>query len=58
MVEAFIDENIDERSIELMLWWLYAPMPICFALVAIEFIRYLVGIDDMYGSRTDVKEGM
>ena len=58
MVEAFIDENIDERSIELMLWWLYAPMPICFALVAIEFIRYLVGIDDMYGSRTDAKEGM
>ncbi len=58
MVEAFIDENIDERSIELMLWWLYAPIPICFALVAIEFIRYLVGIDDMYGSRTDVKEGM
>jgi len=58
MVEAFIDENIDERSIELMLWWLYAPMPICFALVAIEFIRYLIGIDDMYGSRTDVKEGM
>ena len=42
----------------LMLWWIYAPMPICFALVAIEFIRYLVGIDDMYGSRTDVKEGM
>ncbi len=33
-------------------------MPICFALVAIEFIRYLIGIDDMYGSRTDVKEGM
>jgi C4-dicarboxylate transporter, DctQ subunit len=57
-VEAFLDENIDERSIELMLWWLYVPMPICFTLVAIEFIRFLVGIDDMYGSRTDVKEGM
>jgi len=58
LVESYVDENIDERSIELMLWWIYAPMPICFALVAIEFIRYLVGIDDMYGSRTDVKEGM
>lgn len=57
-VESFVDGNIDERSIELMLWWLYAPMPVCFVLVAIEFIRFLVGIDDMYGSRTDVKEGM
>lgn len=58
LVESYLDENIDERSIELMLWWIYAPMPICFVLVAVEFIRYLIGIDDMYGSRTDVKEGM
>ena len=42
----------------LELWWIYAPMPISFVLVAIEFIRFLVGIDDMFGSRTDVKEGM
>ena len=52
------DDPTTSRSIELMLWWIYAPMPISFVLVAIEFIRYLVGIDDMYGSRTDVKEGM
>ena len=58
LVESYLNENIDERSIELMLWWIYAPMPICFVLVAVEFIRYLIGIDDMYGSRTDVKEGM
>jgi len=58
LVESYVDENIDERSIELMLWWIYAPMPLSFVLVAIEFIRFLVGIDDMYGSRTDVKEGM
>ena len=58
LIESYMDDNIDERSIELMLWWIYAPMPISFVLVAIEFIRYLVGIDDMYGSRTDVKEGM
>lgn len=58
LIEAYVDDNVDERSIELMLWWIYAPMPLSFFLVAIEFIRYLVGIDDMYGSRTDVKEGM
>ena len=56
--ESYVDEQIDERGIELMNWWLYAPMPIGFFLVSIEFIRYLIGFDDMYGSRTDVKEGM
>lgn len=58
LIESYVDQNIDERSIELMLWWIYAPMPFSFTLVAIEFFRFLVGIDDMYGSRTDVKEGM
>ncbi|MEL0022205.1 MAG: TRAP transporter small permease [Rickettsiales bacterium] len=57
-LEAYMDEVTDERSIELMLWWIYAPMPLSFAMVAIEFIRFLLGIDDMFGSRSDVKEGM
>ena len=58
MLEAYFNGDIDERSIELMLWWIYAPMPLGFFLVAIEFLRYLLGYDDMYGNRTDVKEGM
>ena len=57
-IESFVDEAIDERGIELELWWIYAPMPIGFFLVAVEFFRFLIGFDDMYGSRTDVKEGM
>tara|TARA_B100001248_G_scaffold53995_1_gene35526 strand:- start:321 stop:833 length:513 start_codon:yes stop_codon:yes gene_type:complete len=57
-IESFVDEAIDERGIELELWWIYAPMPIGFFLVAVEFLRFLIGFDDMYGSRTDVKEGM
>jgi C4-dicarboxylate transporter, DctQ subunit len=58
LIEAYVNQQIDERGIDLMNWWLYAPMPVGFFLVAIEFIRYLIGFDDMYGSRTDVKEGM
>lgn len=57
-IEAYVDEAIDERSIELELWWIYAPMPLGFVLVAVEFVKYLFGFDDMFGSRTDVKEGM
>ena len=56
--ETYETDQIDERGIELMQWWLYAPMPISFFLIAIEFLRFLLGYDDMYGSRTDVREGM
>ncbi len=56
--EAFVDEQVDERGIELMQWWLYAPMPFGFFLVAIEFLRFLFGFDNMYSSRTEAKEGM
>ena len=56
--EAIQDEMIDERGIDLMQWTLYFPMPICFALLSIEFLRYLLGFDDMYGRRVDVREGM
>ncbi len=56
--EAYELEQIDERGIELMLWWLYAPMPVSFFLLMIEFLRYLFGVDDMYGDRSEVREGM
>lgn len=48
----------DVRAIAMPLWALYGPMPPCFLLVAIEFARYLVGIDDMYVDRTQVRESM
>jgi TRAP-type C4-dicarboxylate transport system permease small subunit len=31
------------KSIVFPEWWLYAPVPICFALLAIEFVRRLAG---------------
>ena len=49
---------VQRRGADLLLWTLYFPMPIGFALVAIEFARFLFGIDDMYGDRTQAREGM
>ena len=63
--EAYVDELIDERGADMYQWildergadmyqWiLYFPMPIGFALLAVEFLRYLFGFDDMYDKRTD-----
>ncbi len=53
--EAYVDGLIDERGADMFQWILYFPMPIGFALLAVEFLRYLFGFDDMYDKRTDAK---
>ena len=55
---AIADNEIDVRAVDMPLWTLLVPIPFCFALVAIEFMRYLIGWDSMYGERTEVKETM
>jgi TRAP-type C4-dicarboxylate transport system permease small subunit len=58
LVIAAIDEGqIDIRAVDMPQWSLYAPIPLCFLLVGIEFVRFLLGYDSMYGKRSDVKEG-
>jgi TRAP-type C4-dicarboxylate transport system permease small subunit len=56
VIDAIADDQIDVRAVDVPLWVLLAPIPLCFLLVAIEFLRFLLGFDSMYGSRTDVKE--
>lgn len=58
LFESIANEALDDRGADFILWTLYFPMPFGFGLVAVEFIRFLIGIDDMYGSRMDVREGM
>jgi TRAP-type C4-dicarboxylate transport system permease small subunit len=38
------------KSIVFPEWWLYAPVPVCFALLAIEFVRRLLGRAALAGS--------
>ena len=57
-IEAYVGEAIDDRGADFPQWTLYLPMPIGFGLVGIEFLRYLLGFDDMYGDRTEAREGM
>ena len=45
--------EIDDRGADFWLWSLYFPMPFGFSgWWRIEFLRFLIGVDDMYGSRT------
>ena len=54
----FVDGTVDVRGVDLPLWMLFAPMPPCFVLVAIEFGRFLIGLDDMYSQTIEEREGV
>ena len=58
LIEAYVNEFIDDRGADFFQWMLFLPMPFGFGLVAVEFLRYLLGFDNMYGDRTEVREGM
>jgi C4-dicarboxylate transporter DctQ subunit len=58
LYEAWVMEMIDVRSVDMPQWILFAPMPICFFFVAMEFGRFLIGIDDMYSQTILEREGV
>ena len=58
MWDAVQNDKIDVRSVDMPQWALYGAMPFCFFLVAIEFARYLIGLDDMYSQSIDEREGV
>ena len=55
---AWGQDQVDVRSIDMPLWLLFCPMPLCFFFVAAEFARYLAGIDDLYSQNLAEREGV
>ena len=58
LVESLQSGELDMRSFEIPIWILFLPMPLCFFMCAIEFVRYLVGIDDMYSQSIQERENV
>ena len=56
--EAIVSGSIEERSIDVPSWFDYSPIGPIFLLVAIEFARYLVGIDSMYRDPTRAPDSL
>lgn len=46
--------ELDIRSIVIAKWAFYAPLPVGFFLCAVEFGRFLIGVDDMYDRGPDI----
>ncbi len=58
LITAIVDNQIDLRAVDVPQWALLLPIPFAFFMVAIEFIRFLLGFDSMYGDRSDVKDNV
>jgi len=58
LIDAYVTGEMDIRGEAQPLWMLLAPMPVSFTMIAFEFLRFLVGIDTMYTSRTEVRENV
>jgi TRAP-type C4-dicarboxylate transport system permease small subunit len=56
--EALASGAIEERSIDVAAWISYLPVGPTFVILAIEFARYLAGVDVMYVERTQAKDSL
>lgn len=58
MVEALGSGELDLRSIDMPKWILFIPFPIGFSLIAVEFARYLLGVDSYYAGKAGSSESL
>lgn len=58
LLGAIESGQFDERAVDIPTWLLYLPMPFGFALVAVEFGRYLLGFDTFYLSRGELRDSV
>lgn len=57
-INAYLSGELDYRGEAQPLWLLLIPIPVSFTMIAIEFFRFLVGVDTMYTSRTEARENV
>ena len=57
-ISAFLSGEIDIRSIDMPRWVLYASFPLGFGLMAVEFLRYLLGFDSYYSGQAGTSESL
>jgi len=58
VIDAIKTGEEDLRSIDMPKWLLMVPFPIGFSLVAIEFLRYLLGFDTYYSDKVGSGESI
>ncbi|MGE3936778.1 MAG: TRAP transporter small permease [Rhodospirillaceae bacterium] len=57
LIEAAGSDSVDMRGIvDIPEWVMFVPLPFCFALMMIEFGRFLIGRDSLYARRDTTSE--
>ena len=44
-IRAFVRDEMDMRSLDMPRWMLMISMPICFGLMSLQFLRFVIGPD-------------
>jgi C4-dicarboxylate transporter, DctQ subunit len=55
-IQNYVQNEKDVRSLDMPRWMLVAFIPLSFAMMAVEFLRFLVRCEDFLGSLTGQKE--
>lgn len=55
-LKAFNRADFDMRSLDMPKWMLLVSMPICFALMALQFLRYVLGSETLHTGEAGVHE--
>ena len=58
LMESIASGAVELRGVDVPQWINYAPLPLIFAMVGLEFGRYLIGLDDYYEARTEISDSM
>ncbi len=57
--DYWVGGELDVRGVDMPYWLQFLPLPICFALVALEFLMYLLGLRSYYSyDLSEVKDGV
>ena len=55
-LKAFNRADFDMRSLDMPKWMLLVSMPICFSLMALQFLRYVLGKETLHTGEAGVHE--
>lgn len=56
VVESFIRGGVEIRSFDMPRWAMFWVLPVSFFLMCIEFLRFLLGFDEMFDDELGIKE--
>ena len=55
-IRAFVRDEMDMRSLDMPRWMLMISMPICFGLMSLQFLRFVIGPETLHSGQAGMHE--